>query len=502
MIPLTPYAGAMLLTFILLLYPYQAIVESAAAAPAESLQALVQRLTQSHPGKSGALLLEKGESALLARAWLTDQARQTITVQYFIWSTDNIGILAAEALLRAAQRGVKIKVIVDDLLIDAPDQVMVALDAHPNIQIRIYNPTYSVGTSFIQRLINIAFKFRSVNQRMHDKTFTVDGLVSITGGRNMADEYFDYNQHYNFRDRDILLIGPVVETVNHNFATFWSSDLSVPVQQLLKNVHASARPSEFEQLYQQLHDYAKDPTNFEPEVRAALSSLPEQFNNVEAAISWGNSTFTHDQPGKNKSATLSGGGDSTRALIALLHEAKHQVLIQSPYLVMPKGGIEFFNQLVQRGVEVKISTNSLASTDNLQAFSGFAKQRQKILEAGVQIFEYQPKPLIQKQLIDRYEAIAKQVPTFAIHAKTMVIDQQTVFVGTFNLDPRSAHLNTEVGVILQDKKIASQVAAAIMQDILPENSWESAKDAPDRQAPISKRIKVFFWKLLPLTPLL
>ncbi|THB76820.1 MAG: phospholipase D family protein [Desulfobulbaceae bacterium] len=468
----------------------------------EPLHLRVHRLLQSHPGESGAFVLEKGEESLLARAWLTDRAQQRIDVQYFIWSTDNIGILAAEALLRAAKRGVKIRVIVDDLLIDAPDRVMVALDAHPNVQVRIYNPKHSVGTSFIKRLVNIAFQFRSVNQRMHDKTFTVDGLVSITGGRNMADEYFDYNRQYNFRDRDILLIGPVVKKVGYNFESFWSSELVVPVKNLLNDIQRATPADEFELIYQELHDYAKDPVNFEPEVREALAALPGKFQDLENALSWGPITFTHDKPGKNTSGTLSGGGDSTTALIDALAEAKQSVLIQSPYLVMPKGGIEFFNKLVQRGVEVKISTNSLASTDNLQAFSGFSKQRKKILQAGVQVYEYKPKPLIQKQLIDRYEAIEKQIPTFAIHAKTMVIDHETVFVGTFNLDPRSANLNTEVGVILKDKKIASRVENAIMQDILPENSWDSSKDSPDQYAPLVKRVKVFFWKLLPLTPLL
>ena len=170
--------------------------------------------------------------ALLARAWLADHARQTIEVQYFIWSTDNIGILASEALLRAADRGVQVRVIVDDLLIDAPDKPLLALAKHPHIEIRIYNPRHSVGTPAHKRVLNVATDFRGINQRMHDKTFIVDGKLAITGGRNMANEYFDYNHEYNFRDRDALLLGNVVGTMQASFERFWNSELCAAVESL------------------------------------------------------------------------------------------------------------------------------------------------------------------------------------------------------------------------------------------------------------------------------
>ncbi len=170
-----------------------------------------------HPNKTGVYVLDKGEDALIARAWLADYAKQTIEVQYFIWSNDNIGTLASEALLRAAGRGVKVRVIVDDLLIKAPDQTLLALALHPNIDIKIYNPQHSVGVPFHKRLLNIVTDFRGVNQRMHDKTFIVDGAIAITGGRNMATEYFDYNHSYNFRDRDVLLLGKDVALIESSF---------------------------------------------------------------------------------------------------------------------------------------------------------------------------------------------------------------------------------------------------------------------------------------------
>ncbi len=467
-----------------------------------SLLELEKELTAEHPGLSGAYIFEKGEESLLARAWLTDHATESIDVQYFIWSTDNIGILAVEALLNAGKRGVKVRVLVDDLLIDAPDEAMIALNQHPNIHIRIYNPKHSVGVSLIERLFNIAADFRAVNQRMHDKTFTVDKRVSIIGGRNMADEYFDYNRSYNFRDRDIFLLGPVVIDVQNNFAEFWNSSLAVPLEDLLGHLTPAINAEKRQRIYQDLHEYANNPENFKPEVREALYTFHRRFNNIDDIITWDEMIFTHDIPGKNDSRSMSGGGESTTALINALENAKKSILIQSPYLVMPEGGIAFFKKLVDRGVEVKISTNSLASTDNLQAFSGYAKQRQEILDAGIEVYEYKPEPAIQRELIDRYAELEKEIPTFAIHAKSMVIDHELIFIGTFNFDPRSANLNTEVGAFIRNRKLATQVEEAIQLDILPENSWSAATDDPDRNAPFYKRFKVFFWKLLPLNPLL
>ena len=175
---------------------------STALAASDAHMAFIDSQITANAGKSGVYVLDTGTEALLARAWLADHAEKSIEVQYFIWSTDNIGILAAEALLRAADRGVSVRVIVDDLLINAPDKSLLALARHPKIDIRIYNPQSSVGVPLHKRLLNVLTDFRGVNQRMHDKTFVVDGKIAITGGRNMAAEYFDYNHEYNFRDRD------------------------------------------------------------------------------------------------------------------------------------------------------------------------------------------------------------------------------------------------------------------------------------------------------------
>ena len=173
--------------------------------------------------KTGVYTLEEGDNSMIARAWLCESAEKTIDIQYFIFSADNIGLIAIDYLLRAADRGVKIRMIVDDIMVDADADELLALDAHPNLEIKIYNPVANVGKNLPKKLHSLITDFRDFNQRMHNKTFIVDGQVVITGGRNIADEYFDYDHEYNFRDRDVLLMGPVVSEINDSFELFWTA---------------------------------------------------------------------------------------------------------------------------------------------------------------------------------------------------------------------------------------------------------------------------------------
>ena len=454
--------------------------------------------------KTGAYILEKGEEALMGRAWLTQHATTSIEIQYFIWSTDNIGILAAQMLLEAAERGVAVRVLVDDFLIDARDETLVLLAGHPNVHIRIYNPNFSVGTSLVGRMLNSIADFRGTNQRMHDKTAIFDGVAGITGGRNMADEYFDFNPAYNFRDRDILLLGTAVQDMRENFEEFWASSLAVSVEKQLKDLDERLSPADTKRKHDELSAYSNDPANFRPAIREAIHNMPASFPKLLEAMSWQHVEFISDAPGKNAGdAGLAGGGESTNALAEALAGAKRSVLIQSPYLILPKGGIELLSELHQRGVKIRISTNSLASTDNLAAFAGYFKQRPRLLSAGVELYEYKPHPRIQLDLVDRYPDLAKQNPVFAIHAKSMVIDGEMIFIGTFNLDPRSANLNTEVGVLIESTELAHQLTRSIARDIRPENSWRTtAKQNPDREVSRNKRLKLGFINLFPIEPIL
>lgn len=489
-----------LISFISIIFP--TLSDSASIDPASSsLAEITQHLCQEHPEQSGAFVLEKGVDALLTRAWLADRAGASIDVQYFIWSTDNIGILAAESLLRAADRGVRVRVIVDDFLLDAPDESMLALAAHANIEVRIYNPTNSVGVTIPERALGIISNFRSFNQRMHDKTFIVDGQVAITGGRNMADEYFDYDHEYNFRDRDILLLGPVVGEMQNSFENFWQSDLAVRVEDLIDWKKRRLKDERVAEIYADLHAYASNPENFAPEVRQTLGDLTGKIPQYAKGMTWGDMVFISDVPGKNQSRWLEGGGKSTDMLVEAVSKARKSITIQSPYLIFPDDGIDFFTGLIKKGVEVKISTNSLSSTDNLQAYSGYNKQRSDIIKAGIKVYEFRPQPAVQKELIGRYAEL-KNIPTFAIHAKTMVIDSELLFIGTFNLDPRSANLNTEVGVLIRNKELASQVEGYIARDTLPENSWDISAGDIDSSAPFWKQVKVSLLTILPIRSLL
>jgi len=454
--------------------------------------------------KTGAYILEKGEEALLGRAWLTQNAVRTIDVQYFIWSSDNIGTLAAEQLLSAAERGVRVRVLVDDTLIDAQDKTLLLLSAHPNAHIRIYNPNLRVGVNFWQRMGNAFTQFRAVNQRMHDKTAIFDGVAGITGGRNMADEYFDFDHEYNFRDRDVLLLGPAVTEMSENFEEFWNSEFAHPVEVLLDDVSRDLTAAEIQESSDALHAYAADPRHFEPQIRQAIIGAPVKFPAIVDAMSWGDVSFISDIPGKNSGEEgLGGGGESTEQLIAAVKSARSSILIQSPYLIMPEGGIELFEELIERDVRIRISTNSLASTDNLQAFSGYYSQRKALLDAGVELYEFKPYPAIRDKLIERYPRIAVNNPVFAIHAKSMVIDDKTVFIGTFNLDPRSANLNTEVGMLADNTELARQLTESIELDIDPSNSWQTTADFnPDSTVGRMKRFRLWFNSILPLEPVL
>lgn len=454
--------------------------------------------------QTGVYILEKGEESLIGRAWLAQHATKSIEVQYFIWSTDNIGILAAEQLLRAAERGVAVRVLVDDFLIDAEDRTLLLLSAHPNVQIRIYNPNVSVGVGFWQRLKNAVSDFRAVNQRMHDKTAIFDGIAGITGGRNMADEYFDYDHEYNFRDRDVLLLGRSVADMQENFEEFWSSELSIPVEKIFEEDKMPVSPADMRQRSKSLHDYAADPANFEIQVREAIENAANSFPDLLQAMSWEDVVFLSDVPGKNSGEFgLGGGGESTNQLINAVKTARESILIQSPYLIMPEGGIELLGELVDRGVRIRISTNSLASTDNIPAFSGYQSQREDLLQSGVELYEYMDEPSIRTELIVRYPRITDNDPTFAVHAKSMVIDNKIVFIGTFNLDPRSANLNTEVGVLVESQELARQLGESIERDMLPGNSWQTTADFnPDFVVSRGKRFKAWLNRILPVEPIL
>ncbi|TEW43550.1 phospholipase D family protein [Psychromonas algicola] len=442
--------------------------------------------------KTGVYVLDQGTEAMFTRAWLSEYAQETIDVQYFIFTTDNIGLIAIDYLVRAADRGVKVRILIDDIMLNADSKELLVLNAHPNISIKIYNPLANVGKNIVQKLANLTFHFHAFNQRMHNKTFTVDNSVSITGGRNIADEYFGYDHEYNFRDRDVLLVGEAPKQIQKSFNQFWDDELSVPVTQLLKSsVISNPQPN-----FEKLHQYACNPINFLPEVREQIAMMPLAFSYAvnHGQVHWlENVEYISDPPGKNDGKTFLGGsGIATDRLITLIQQAKHSVTIQTPYLITTDLGKGILKALVDRGVEVKILTNSLASNDNFEAFSGYQRDRKKLLQTGVKIFEFKPDAKIRQKVMSKEmsQQLAKD-PIFTLHAKSMVIDDNITVIGTFNLDPRSANLNTESITIIPSQKISQKMKATMEAEMSADNAWETTLDwNPDGEVNLSKRLKV------------
>ncbi len=465
-----------------------------------SLSHELEPFTDSMKNKTGVYVLEDGGGSLITRAWFSEYAEKTIDIQYFIFSADNVGLIACDYLVRAADRGVKVRILIDDILVDGGVHEILTLDSHENIEIRIYNPGINLGKNIFNKIGKFTTDFRSANQRMHNKTFIVDQKVVITGGRNIADEYFDYDHEYNFRDRDVLLIGKTVTDVQHSFESFWTNTLSVPITKLVKEEDVTYTDTN---RFERLHQYACNPDNFWPQVRERISNLTETFHVMKDSgrLKWiEHVQFVSDVPGKNDGKNgLGGGGVCTDSLISLIKRATTSIDIQSPYLITTEVARTLFKDAVDRGVHIRILTNSLASTDNLEAFNGYQRDRKKLLATGVEIYEFRPDAAVRYQIMTGVlQEKMQYTPIFGLHAKSMVIDGNVAVIGTFNLDPRSANLNTECVTVIYSEAIARGVQVGMEVEFKPENAWHTTSDFnPDSEAGIKKQVKTWTRKVVP-----
>ena len=465
-----------------------------------SLSKELESVAEQMETKTGVYVLEDGSGSMVARAWLTEYAEKTIDIQYFIFSMDNVGLIACDYLVRAADRGVKVRIIVDDIMVDADIQDILTFASHENITVKIYNPGVNLGKNIFSKIAKFATDFRDANQRMHNKTFIVDGKVVITGGRNIADEYFDYDHEYNFRDRDILLLGKASKTVDTSFNQFWNSELSINVNEVVDDEPKNANA---ENKFDKLHEYACNPENFWPQVRERIAALPQTFETIKTSgkLVWLDDVeFISDDPGKNDGKSgLGGGGISTTALIELVKNAKSSIEIQTPYLITTELSQNLFKAAVERGVKIRILTNSLASTDNVEAFSSYQTDRETLLKTGVRIFEFRPDAAERKRIMTgELQEKLDHKPIFGLHSKSMVIDNKITIIGTFNLDPRSANLNTECIVVVNSEKVSKGVLEGMEIEFQPENSWETTLDFnPDSEVDNYKRLKTWTRKILP-----
>jgi putative cardiolipin synthase len=400
-------------------------------------------------------------------------------------------------LYLAAKRGVRVRLLVDDTLAHGDEQVLLALDTHPNFDVHVYNPKLNIGKSTVDVLVNIATDFRGVNQRMHNKNIIIDGSYVITGGRNIGEEYFDMDSEYNFRDRDVFLYGQT-QAIGVSFDEFWDSPLSVPINLLLK----PQKEEEKNDFLHQLKEYACNPLIYPYEFRKRIAQIPALLRDRERskALQWVDSIeYVSDAPIKNKTDNLQGGGLSTKGLITLLKNAKRRVWIQTPYLVMTDVGLQLFSRLRERGIEVQIITNSLAATDSYAAFNGYQQIRPTLLEMGVELYEFKPDAEILGVVHSSGYAHLRRTP-HGLHAKSMIIDDDKTIITTFNLDPRSANLNTENYTLITSSIMNDKLTAMFDMEMRPENSWKISKNFnPDKEGGFVKNLWTFFSRVVPLS---
>jgi phosphatidylserine/phosphatidylglycerophosphate/cardiolipin synthase-like enzyme len=441
-------------------------------------------------GKNQVALIGNGYDALLLRVHLIRRARSTIDVQTFIWSNDECGRLIMCELIEAARRGVKVRIIADTLFSDQ-DRATAAFvaTAHPNLEVKHYRPSLSrLKPSPLHTVVASVQSFHDVNQRMHNKVMVFDDTILVTGGRNIENTYFDHSTEMNYRDRDVLAIGPVAREAAASFEEFWSFPHAVRTRDL-PDVQAVIVKGSFRR-YPTRSDFDFGGF-FQDLVREAedASVIQQRFTSRLRTVE--RARFICDQPGKTR-GFFSKTARITKELRSALLEAKTNVTIQTPYLVLSNPARKVIRDLQQQhpGLRVRISSNSFASTDNLFAYSANYRLRNRyVQDLKLEVHEFRAHPASFASLVPHYNEIAalakarinagqqSRLPFLSIHAKSMVIDDRLVFVGSYNLDPRSENLNTEAGLLIEDPAIARELRAEIEADMRPENSWLIARRA-------------------------
>ena len=404
-------------------------------------------LEKAHPGKSGFFLQTEGVDALAARVFIAHQAQETIDAQYYLISNDAIGNVFIALLLEAADRGVRVRLLLDDIQTQGYDAGMAALDSHPNFEVRIFNPFSGRST----RAGDALTSFSRINRRMHNKSFTVDNQITIIGGRNIADEYFGADSDVNFNDVDVMAIGPVVRDVSTMFDAYWNHKAAAPVPAFAKMPKDPA--AELLELRTRL-DKEVEAIRKTPYADAFRVDYESYFQADLSIFTWAEYILAYDSPDKVYKQ-LAPEGDIqtiTSELATSIESAQKQIIIISPYFVPRKEGIEYFLKLRAKGLEVIIVTNSLAANNHSIVHAGYMSSRKPLLEAGVKIREVRSTSKVEG--VDRGGS-GDSLAT--LHTKAFVVDCTDVFIGSFNWDPRSLYINTELGVIIKSAEMGSQV---------------------------------------------
>ena len=488
--------------------PYSAAF---AAPPDAPTTQLVRATLTDHAGQSGFRLLVNNRDALMSRIALADRATRSIDLQYYIYDNDATGRLVSQRLLAAADRGVRIRMLLDDLDAGDAEHVLDGLDGHPNIEVRLFNPFHTRNPSLLSRVGQFLIDGPRLNRRMHNKSFIVDNTVAIVGGRNIGDAYFEDGDTQHFSDLDVIAIGPVVPQTSRAFDTYWNSSEAYPVKafdstkadgqdlaNLRKMLPVGARAIAHS-------DYAS----------ALVDALPGGAN-VERPGQWlwGPASVVADKPQKVDSDN--DGNAALRMepkLDSMIGSAQKEVLLISAYFVPGDEDTKFFTTLARRGVKVKVLTNSLAATDEPMVHAGYARYRRDLLKGGVELYELRP-------------IAGKQPPAHgtssgvSLHAKAIVVDRRLVFIGSMNMDQRSKLLNTEMGVIADSPDLAKATVEFFNSASDPHNAFHVTLEndtmtwcaaGPDGKlalsthepdVPLSRRIEVYLLRVLPIDGLL
>jgi putative cardiolipin synthase len=396
-----------------------------------------------HPGQNGVMLLRNGRDAFVARAALAELAERSIDLQYYMFHHDTVGDLLIYEVIQAADRGVRVRMLIDDMYGNEGEDAWVALDAHPQIEVRFFNPWIRGEPRNLQFIT----RFQDINYRMHSKTYTVDNQATILGGRNIGNEYFEADPDLSFSDLDALAIGPVVQDVAAQFDEYWNSKHAYPVATLVRE----GRPKELDELRSEKEEFFEEHSTSDYLEALRDSPLANALRDDTLKLHWGEATVIHDSSEKKAHDEEWSEELLISQLAPYITEAKTDVVIVSPYFVPGEVATEALCKLSRDGVRVRILTNSLVSNDVAAVHAGYSKYRKPLLRCGVELWELNERLRLHEQKIFTWlPGLSKS----SLHAKTMAFDRRIMFVGSFNFDQRSLHINNEIGILINNDDLA------------------------------------------------
>jgi putative cardiolipin synthase len=459
--------------------------------------------------QSGFYLLSDNIDAFVARFALATIATKTLDIQYYIIHNDASGQYLAYAILQAADRGVKVRILVDDINLSGRDIRLKMLSQHDNIEIRIFNPLSN--RDWFRNLEMIVHLDRA-GRRMHNKVFVADNAAAIIGGRNIGDEYFDNRNDLNFVDLDVLTIGPIVDDIGSSFDDYWNSCWATPVEQVSRRRVVKKQLSTIRAKLRDRWQRARNSQYFNS---IQQSDLTKKIISREIPFVWADARFFYDRPEKLTKSEPERTVHLGPHVLPFFESAQHELLIASPYFIPGKEGLAWFKKMRSKLTTLKVLTNSLAATDVIAVHAGYKKYRKRLLKAGVELFELKPTA---RQKYSKTKKFIQGSSTASLHAKYMIVDRHYVFIGSANLDPRSQLLNTEIGIMVDSPELARQASELYEKTISKDNSyrlsfdgkltWLGLKDdtetiyTSDPKAGLFRRIGVFLLSLLPFESLL